>query len=255
VINNITQVINIINNVTTNGTGCQLEIATNEETYMPGDNVTITVTNDGDEPLEFANSLLGLEIENLDTDEMYPLTSLTVITTLEAGESATFRFTYEQLVNEIGTGTIEARVGGDGCLVSTTFTLTNETTQPLRVQANWDSTDIPATYRFEADATGGIRPYTFHWDFGDGQEGNDKGPRHKYENPGTYTATVTVTDATGQTASASIQIPVDPAPTTGEPPTNNETGGGTTTPPPTVTTEVEEEEPTDGNGIDGNSTG
>src|SRR5215217_3974310 len=142
VINNITQVINIINNVTTNGTGCQLEIATNEETYMPGDNVTITVTNDGDEPLEFANSLLGLEIENLDTDELFPLTSLTVITTLEAGESATFRFTYEQLVSEIGTGTIEARVGGGGCLASTTFTLTNETTEPLRAQANLDSTDI-----------------------------------------------------------------------------------------------------------------
>jgi hypothetical protein len=83
VINNVTQIINIINNVTTNGTGCQLEIATNEETYMPGDNVTITVTNDGDEALEFANSLLGLEIENLDTDELFPLTSLTVITTLD----------------------------------------------------------------------------------------------------------------------------------------------------------------------------
>jgi hypothetical protein len=323
VINNITQVINIINNVTTNGTGCQLEIATNEETYMPGDNVTITVTNDGDEPLEFANSLLGLEIENLDTDEMYPLTSLTVITTLEAGESATFRFTYEELVNEIGTGTIEARVGGDGCLVSTSFTLTNVTPEPLRVQpeldpldgntapasylfeartsggtepytylwdfgdgqqadtdnvyhtyenpgtytatvtvtdatvqnasgslsplniappptndtggvvtpeplrvqANWDSTDIPATYRLEEEATGGIRPYTFHWDFGDGQEGNGEGPRHKYENPGTYTATVTVTDATGQTASDSVEITVTQGGEATRPPATDDTGG------------------------------
>src|SRR5215217_5711802 len=111
--------------------------------------------------------------------------------------------------------------------------------EPLRVEVFWDSTDIPATYRLEADATGGIRPYTWHWDFGDGQEGNGEDPRHKYENPGTYTATATVTDATGQTASASMQIPVEPAPTAGEPPTTNETGGGTT-PPPTVTTEVEE---------------
>jgi PKD repeat protein len=163
-----------------------------------------------------------------------------------------------QVINIINNVTTNG-TGGPTLPPRTNDTGTNDTggvePEPLRVQANWDSTDIPATYRLEEDATGGIRPYTFHWDFGDGQEGNGEGPRHKYENPGTYTATVTVTDATGRTASASIQIPVDPAPTTGEPPTNNETGGGTTTPPPTVTTEVEEEEPTDGNGIDGNSTG
>ncbi len=127
--------------------------------------------------------------------------------------------------------------------------------EPLRVQANLDSTDIPATYRLEADARGGIGPYTFRWDFGDGQQATGQNVRHTYENPGSYTATATVTDATGQTASASMQIPVEPAPTAGEPPTTNETGGETTA-PPTVTTEVEEEEePADGNGIDGNSTG
>src|SRR5215211_7024772 len=206
VINNVTQIINIINNVTTNGTGCQLEIATNEETYMPGDNVTITVTNDGDEPLEFANSLLGLEIENLDTDEMYPLTSLTVITTLEAGESATFRFTYEQLVSEIGTGTIEARVGGDGCLASTTFTLTNETTEPLTVQAVIDiDQDASPVVGFEASIDGGRPPYTCLWDLGDNTTTDTCGASHIYQNPGTYTATVTVTDSVGQTASDSTE--------------------------------------------------
>ena len=154
-ITNITQVINIINNVTTNGTGtttptndtggngtggpiiplpptngtggeeqrqCQLEITTDEETYESGDTVTITVTNHGDETLEFSNSVLGLEIQNVDTDEMYPLISAQVITTLEPGESNASGFTYEELVSEIDTGTIEARVGGE-CSASTTFTL------------------------------------------------------------------------------------------------------------------------------------
>jgi PKD repeat protein len=318
VINNITQIINIINNVTTNGTGCQLEITTNEETYTSGQLVTITFTNDGDEALETANSVFGLEIENLDTDELFPLISAQVITTLEAGQSETFGFTYEELLSEIGTGTIEARVGGDGCSASTTFTLTNETTEPLTVQAvididqdaspvvgfeasidggrppytclwdlgdnttseecnvshiyqnlgtytatvtvtdsvgqtasdsteefsitntgvvtpeplraqvNLDSTDIPFTHRFEASADGGTPPYTYHWDFGDGQEASVQNTRHTYDNPGTYTATLTVTDSTGQTASDSSEVIVEPATpptTTDEPTAANVTGG------------------------------
>jgi PKD repeat protein len=230
-ITNITQVINIINNVTTNGTGCQLEITTNEETYESGgDIVTINVTNDGNEALEFANSVLGLEIENLDTDEVFQPISLQVITTLEPDESRTFEFTYEELVSEIGTGTMEARVGGDGCSASTTFTLTDETAQPLTVHAIWDSTNgntAPATFRLEADVlSGGTPPYTYHWDFGDGQQSTVQNVRHTYESPGSYTATLTVTDAIGQIVSDSTEIPVQPAPpTTGEPTTTNETGG------------------------------
>jgi PKD repeat protein len=190
-----------------------------------GDNVTINVTNNGNEALEFPNSVLGLEIENLGTGDIFPLVSAQVITALEAGESRTFQFTYEELVSEIGTGTIEARVGGDGCLASTTFTLTSETTEPLTVHAIWDTVDggtAPATFRLEADVTGGTEPYTYHWDFGDGQQETlegSSGTRHTYENPGNYTATVTVTDATGQNASDTTPlILVAPSPT-------NDTGG------------------------------
>jgi hypothetical protein len=103
---------------------CQLEIITNEETFGVGEPVTVTVTNSGDEALEFLNSILGLEIENRDTGETYPLFSAQVITTLEPGESRTFEFIYEELVGEIGTGTIEAIVSSsDGCSASTTFAL------------------------------------------------------------------------------------------------------------------------------------
>jgi hypothetical protein len=64
-----------------------------------------------------------LEIENLGTDEVYPIESAQVITTLDPGESRTFEFTCEEVVSEIGTGTIEASVRGDGCSASTTFAL------------------------------------------------------------------------------------------------------------------------------------
>jgi hypothetical protein len=106
------------------------------------------------------------------------------------------------------------------------------TPEPLTVTANWDTLDgttAPATYRLEGDALGGTAPYTFHWDFGDGQQATGQNVRHTYEYPGSYTATLTVTDATGQTASDTTpSIHVDPAPTTaGEPQTTSDTGGVT----------------------------
>ena len=103
---------------------CQLEIRTNGDTFGLGESVTITVTNGSDEALEFSNSILGLEIENQDTGEAYPLYSAQAIITLEPGESRTSELSYEVLVSEIGTGIIEASVSSDeGCLASTTFTL------------------------------------------------------------------------------------------------------------------------------------
>ena len=103
---------------------CQLELRTDGDTFGLGDSVTITLTNGGDEALKFSNSILGLEIENQDTGEAYPLFSAQAIITLEPGESRTTEFSYEVLVNEIGAGTIEASVSSDdGCLASTTFTL------------------------------------------------------------------------------------------------------------------------------------
>lgn len=97
---------------------------TSGETFEVGEPVTINVINGGDDALEFPNSVLSLEIENRDTGEAYPLFSAQVITTLEPGESRTFEFSYEELVSEIGTGTIEASVSsGNECSASTAFTL------------------------------------------------------------------------------------------------------------------------------------
>ena len=74
---------------------CQLELMTNEETFGLGDSVTLTVTNGGDEDLVFSNSILGLEIENQDTGEAYPLFSAQAIITLRPGESRTSELSYE----------------------------------------------------------------------------------------------------------------------------------------------------------------
>jgi hypothetical protein len=107
------------------------------------------------------------------------------------------------------------------------------TTEPLTVEAGWDVTtgggDAPATLQFFADATGGTAPYTLHWDFDDGQQYDIQNSVisswslfHTYQNPGNYTAIVTVTDSVGQSASDSIEgLHITP-------PTGNGTGGNNT---------------------------
>jgi TolB protein len=114
------------------------------------------------------------------------------------------------------------------------FTITNTTgggggnaTEPLTVQAILADIDQDATsvVVFETSIDGGTSPYTCEWDLGDGITVDTCNVSHIYENPGTYTATVTVTDSVGQTASDN----------TGSFTITNTTGGEEATPPPTTT--------------------
>ena len=50
----------------------------------------------------------------------------------------------------------------------------------------------------------------WHWDFGDGYTSNLKNPKHTYENPGSYTVTLTVKDDEGLESTYSIVIDVRP---------------------------------------------
>jgi PKD repeat protein len=47
--------------------------------------------------------------------------------------------------------------------------------------------------------TGGFAPYSYEWDFGDGNTSNDEVPIHAYKAAGSYTVSLTVTDDRGNT--------------------------------------------------------
>lgn len=51
--------------------------------------------------------------------------------------------------------------------------------------------------RFDPRIGGGISPYSYEWDFGDGNTSTDVAPTHAYKSEGSYTVTLKVTDDRG----------------------------------------------------------
>jgi PKD repeat protein len=90
------------------------------------------------------------------------------------------------------------------------------TQQPLTVQIISNGTQgvAPATFEFQANLTGGTEPYTYVWNFGDGssEESNEQTVSHTFDEAGTYNVTLAATDTDNQTASDSIEINVEAAP-------------------------------------------
>ena len=52
---------------------------------------------------------------------------------------------------------------------------------------------------FVAEIVGGFSPYTYEWDFGDGNTSSEEIPSHAYSSAGDYTVSLTVTDDRGNT--------------------------------------------------------
>ncbi len=50
------------------------------------------------------------------------------------------------------------------------------------------------TVRFMSQVAGGFAPYSYQWDFGDGDKSNIPNPSHAYSSAGTYSITLKVTD-------------------------------------------------------------
>jgi PKD repeat protein len=51
--------------------------------------------------------------------------------------------------------------------------------------------------QFFSDVGGGITPYSYEWDFGDGNTSTGSNPGHEYKSKGTYSVTLNVTDDRG----------------------------------------------------------
>ncbi len=64
------------------------------------------------------------------------------------------------------------------------------------------------TQTFAVSPAGGLPPYTFVWNFGDGTTSTAQDPIHTYAGAGTYRVTVTVADQTGNSSVRVLQVVV-----------------------------------------------
>jgi PKD repeat protein len=68
--------------------------------------------------------------------------------------------------------------------------------------------------QFSGDATGGKLPYTWLWNFDDGNTSTQQNPLHSFRLPGQYNVTLTVTAAGGYQGSDTAKATIAPAPNT-----------------------------------------
>ncbi|MFC2006297.1 DUF4349 domain-containing protein, partial [Chloroflexota bacterium] len=69
----------------------------------------------------------------------------------------------------------------------------------IELQANKVRVKAGENIRFYARVSGGFSPYSYEWDFGDGNTSTSEALTHVYKAEGSYTVTLTVTDDRGNT--------------------------------------------------------
>ncbi len=137
---------------------------------------------------------------------------LIVSVTCQSGSTAGKPFTCTVSANGgtspyAGTGTFTVVKQAKGTYsISYTVTDTNGvsaqgsatvTVQPQPLAANFTSTCSGSATVFTAIVSGGTTPYSFSWNFGDSSTGTGNPVSHTYGTSGTFTVTLTVTDANG----------------------------------------------------------
>lgn len=106
----------------------------------------------------------------------------------------------------------------DGLTANSNVSVTVGTTSPLTASASATPTTSAALLpvSFTATPQGGTSPYTYLWDFKDGQSSTLQNPTHVFTAAGSYAVSVAVKDSTNTTVNASANVTV--------------TGGGAPTP-------------------------
>jgi PKD repeat protein len=104
-------------------------------------------------------------------------------------------FTATDAASHTGSATVTVQVGSAS---APTITASADHTTGL----------APLAVAFTGNVVGGDAPVNVSWNFGDGQQSSGASASHTYQNPGSYGAVVTATDANGDAASATVLVQV-----------------------------------------------
>ena len=76
-------------------------------------------------------------------------------------------------------------------------------------EAEPDEGAPPLEVQLKADVSGGVGERKVKWEFGDGSPASaEENPKHKYDKPGTFRASVEVSDASGDSDSDYVDIEI-----------------------------------------------
>jgi len=104
---------------------------------------------------------------------------------------------------------------GNSAMSTTTVTV-RDTKAPVPLGGGDRSVDETQSLFFDGSAsTDNVGVVSYAWDFGDGSSASTVTANHVYAHPGVYQATLTVTDAAGNSATSSFQVTVRSSPLLG----------------------------------------
>ena len=78
----------------------------------------------------------------------------------------------------------------------------------VTITATTKTGKAPLAVGFTANVHGGVAPYNYTWEYGDGQKDYTASPAHVYKNQGIFTAKLTVRDSKGTSKDATARIVV-----------------------------------------------
>lgn len=117
--------------------------------------------------------------------------------------------TYEEPGNYSASLTVTDSEDRTGVSNTLTIRVTRSVNPTATISASVDHGYGPLAVDFMSTVDGGVPPYTYLWNFGDGTTSTQANPSHTYTDPGVYLVRLTLTDSTSkQSVSAELTITV-----------------------------------------------